>query len=51
MFIFNFKEVFVLNFVKSWNCRFIGFGASDPGIVTVPRLYVHFDLTGLNPRK
>jgi hypothetical protein len=33
--IFNFNEVFILNFLKSWPPQNIGFGAAYPGIVTV----------------
>jgi hypothetical protein len=31
-----------LNFEKSWHCQYIEFGAADPGIVTVRRIFREF---------
>jgi hypothetical protein len=48
----HFSFVFGLKFFLSWHWQNIGFGAADPGIVTVMRIFqVCFDLTGLNQRK
>jgi hypothetical protein len=39
---FHFNEVLYLNFKKSWHWQFRGYGATDPGIVTVRRIFRTF---------
>jgi hypothetical protein len=39
---FILKRSSYLNFLKSWDCQYIGFGAADPGIVTVRRIFREF---------
>jgi hypothetical protein len=39
---FILKRSSYLNFKNSWYCQYIRFGAADPGIVTVRKIFLKF---------
>jgi hypothetical protein len=42
VYFFNFKEVFIFNFLKRLYYQYIRFESADPGIVTVRRIFSKF---------